>query len=84
MCTGTTFALFHSEGNVPLLRHDLKISSKGAKTESPHNFCIFILIKSCPWALFGSRIFAILIILDVVTGIDESVVAVFILSVAGI
>ena len=30
-------------------RQDLKVSSTGGKTESPHNFSIRILIMSCPW-----------------------------------
>ena len=54
----TTFAFFHSEGNLP--GQDLKISSKGGETKSPHNFSIRIMITSCPWALFGSRLFNIL------------------------
>ena len=75
---------FHSEANVPLSRQDLKISSKGGKTESTHNFSIRILIMSCPWALFGSRFFIILTISALVTGIDESDLVVFMLSLAGI
>ena len=61
----------------------MKINSKGGKTESPHNFSIRILIMSCPWALFGSRLFIVLAISAVVTDIDESVLVVFMLSVAG-
>ena len=64
------------------LRQDLKISSKGGKTDSQHNFSICILIMSCPWALFGSRFFIILAISALVTGIDESVLVVFMLSLA--
>ena len=80
--TRTTFAFFHSEGNVPNSRQDLKISSKSGKTESPHS--IHILIMACPWALFRSRFFIILATLALVTGIDENVCVVFILSAAGI
>ena len=76
------FAFFHSEGNVPLSRQDLKISFMGGKAESPHNFSIHILIMSCPWALFGSSLFIILAISALVTGIDESVLVVFMLSLA--
>ena len=68
---------FHSEGNVPISRQDLKISSKGGKIDSPHNFSIRILIMSCPWALFGSRFFIILAISLQVTGIHQSVLVVF-------
>ena len=39
---------------------------------------------SCPWAFFGSRFFIILAIPALETGIDESVLVVFILSIAGI
>ena len=77
------FSFFHSEGNVPLSRQDLKISSKGDKTEPPYNFSIH-MISSCPWALFGSRFFIILARSTLVTGIDKSVLVVFILSVAEI
>ena len=84
LCTGTTFAFFHTEGNVPLSRQDLKLNSKGGKVESPHNFSIHILIMSCPWALSGSRLFIILAISALVIGIDESVLIVFMLSLAGI
>ena len=56
----------------------LKISFKGGKTESPHSFSISILIMSCPWALLGSSSFIIFAILSLVTGIDESVLVVFI------
>ena len=64
LCTGTTFAFFHTEENVPLSRQDLEVSSRGGKT-----FSIHILIMSCPWALFRSRFFIILAISALVTGI---------------
>ena len=80
LCTGTTFAFFHSEENVSLSRQDLKTSSMGGKTESPHNFSIRILTMSFPWAISGSKFLAISALL---TGIDKSIL-VFILSVARI
>ena len=46
LCSGTTFAFFHSEGNAQLSRQDLKISWKGGKTELPHIFSILVLILS--------------------------------------
>ena len=64
------------------LTQDLKISSKSGKTDSQHNFGIRILIMSCPWALFGSKFFIILAISALVTEIDESVLVVFMLSLA--
>ena len=69
---------------VPNSRQDLKVSSKGGKTKSPHNFSVRILIMACPWALFASKFFIILATLALVTGIDESVLVVFILSAAEI
>ena len=51
--TGTTFAFFHSEGNIPLSRQDLKIRSKCGKTKSLHNFSIRILIMTCPRSRFS-------------------------------
>ena len=63
--------------NVPLARQDLKIRPMGGKTELPHKCCIRIMIMSCPRALFGSRIFIILAISALVTGIDESFLVVF-------
>ena len=74
----------------PILREcttsgqDLKISFKGGKTVSPHNFSILLLIMLCPWALNGSRIFIILAISTLVTGIDESVLVISMLSLAEI
>ena len=65
-------------------RQDLKIISKGVKTESSHSFSIHLLIMSCPWALLRSSFFFILIIPRLVIRINESVLVVFILSVAGI
>ena len=77
-------SFFHSEGNVPLSRQDLKISSAGGKTGSPKNLSIRILIMSCPWALFGSRIFINLAASALVTEIEEIISVVFILSIPGI
>ena len=84
LCTGTKFVFFNSEGNVPLSRQDVKISSKGGKAESPYNFSICVLIMPCPRALLESRSFIILAISSLVTGIDESVLVAFILSIAEI
>ena len=77
-------SFFHSEGNVPLSRQDLKISSAGGKTESPKNLIIRILIISCPWALFGSMIFINLATSALVTEIEKIILVVFILSIVGI
>ena len=60
--TGPTLAFCHSMGIFPFSRHDLKISSKVFKIESPKIFNMRILIMSKPWVLFGLRflmIFAI-------------------------
>ena len=68
--TGTTLAFFHSMGNFPLSMHDLKISSKGFKIESPQIFNMRILIMSKPWALFGLRF---LMILAMLFSVNETV-----------
>ena len=60
--TGTTSTFFHSMGNFPLSMHDLKISPKGFKTESPIIFNMRILIMLKPWALFRLRFLMILAI----------------------
>ena len=76
--TETTFAFFSFCGKRTLFE-----SSMDRKTESQHNFSICILIISISWALFGSKKFIILAISALVTGIDESVLVVFILSILG-
>ena len=48
---GTTFAFFHSIGNLPL---DTFWNSMGFQIESPESFNIQMLII-WPWALFASR-----------------------------
>ena len=40
--------------------HDLKISSKGFKIDSPQIFNMRVLIMSRPWDLFGLRLLMIL------------------------
>ena len=84
MCTEPAFAFFHFEGNTPLSKHDLEISSNGGKTESPHNFTNRIRIMLCSYVLIGSMSFAILAISCLVTEIDGRAFVVFILSVAEI
>ena len=64
--TGTTLAFFYSMGNFPLSMHDLKISSKGFKIESPQIFNMRILIMSKPWALFGLKFLVIFAISSLV------------------
>ena len=51
--------------------HDLKISSKGFKVESPQIFNVQILIMSKPWSLFGLRFLMILAISHLVNEIVE-------------
>ena len=57
--TGTTWAFFQSEGNLPYFRQSLKIIDSGLHIESPCNFIIWILSISWLWALFGSNLFII-------------------------
>ena len=83
MSTGTAFSFFYSEAKVFFSREDLKISFRGGKIKSPNNFSIRILIMPCMWTLFD-QVFFTLTILALVTGIDENVLVVFILSVAEI
>ena len=58
-------------GNFPLSMHDLNISSKGFKIESPQIFNLRILIMSKPWALFGLRFLMIFAISSLVNEIVE-------------
>ena len=58
-------------GNFPLSMHNLKISSKGFKTESPQIFQMRILIVSKLWILFGLRFLMILAISSLVNEIVE-------------
>ena len=43
------FAFFHSEGNVPLSRQDLKISFMGGKAESPHSYTDHVMSMDFIW-----------------------------------
>ena len=75
---------FCSETKSPFFREDLKISFRGGKIESPHSFSICLLIIPCTWALYFDQVSFTLTILALVTGIDENVLVVFILSAAEI
>ena len=52
----TVFSFFHSEGNRPVKRACLKIVSNDMQIESPQIFGMWILMLSCPWALFEVRL----------------------------
>ena len=58
-------------GNFPFSRHDLNISSKGFKIDSPQFFIMRILIMSKSWALFGLRFLMIFAISSLVNEIVE-------------
>ena len=58
-------------GNFPFSRHDLNISCKGFKIESPQIFIMQKLIMSKPWALLGLRFLMIFAISSLVNGIVE-------------
>ena len=58
-------------GNFSFSRHDLKISSRGFKIESPQIFNMLILIMSKPWALFGLRFLMIFAISSLVNEIVD-------------
>ena len=62
--TGTTFDLFHSTGNVPLSKQDWKINFRVLQIKVSDVLIIRIIIISCLWALFGSRILIIFRILS--------------------
>ena len=52
--TGTILPLFHSKGNVLVLKHSSKILHNGLQIDLPQMFIIQIIKLSWPWALFGS------------------------------
>ena len=58
-------------GNFPFSRHDLNISSKVFKIESPQVFNMRILILAKSWALFGLRFLVIFVISSLVNEIVE-------------
>ena len=72
-----TLAFFHSAGNFPFSRHDLKINSKGLQIEASQIFIIRILIISWPCALFGSRFLVIFRMSSLVKWIIDSNLWVF-------
>lgn len=51
--TGTTFGLFHSDGNFPFLKHYLKIILSVLQIKGPHIFNMRILFMSCLLVLFS-------------------------------
>ena len=59
---GTTFAFFHSDGNLPERKQFWKINSSGLHMEMPQSCIMRMLIMSWRWALLGSRFFIILYI----------------------
>ena len=58
-------------GSFSLLVHDLKISSKSFRIESPQIFNMRILIMSKPWDLFGLKFLMILAISSLANEIVE-------------
>ena len=54
---GTTFAFFHSDGNLPERKQFWKIISSSLHMEMLQSFVMRMLIMSWPWALVGSRLF---------------------------
>ena len=50
-------SFFHSMGNFPVSMHDLIISSKGFRTDSPQTFNVRILIISWQWVSIWIKIF---------------------------
>ena len=51
---GTTFAFFHSHGEKPRVRQDLKIILWGLQMDLSHNLSTQMLIISSLWVLFES------------------------------
>ena len=46
LCNGTTLAFFHSVGDFPITRHDLKINFRGLQKETPQILIVRILVIS--------------------------------------